>query len=84
MCTHIIVEIRLFVRVIIYYVHCMFTSSAGWSGGLLSSACPSSAFDSTSAGNGESDRGTKEDINKKAEHNKAPCMSTRHSKGLQT
>lgn len=41
----------LFVPVIIYYVHCMFTSSVGWSWGLLSSVCPSSAFDSRSARN---------------------------------
>lgn len=61
MSAHIIAEIRLFVPVIIYYVHCMFTSSAGWSGGLLSSVSLSSAFDSRSAGNRESDRGTKRD-----------------------
>lgn len=49
-------EKRSFVPVIIYYVHCVFTSSAGWSWGVLSSACPSSAFDSRSAG--DRDRAT--------------------------
>lgn len=79
--THHFREIRLFVPVIIYYVHCMFTSSAGWSCGLLSSACPSSAFDSRSAGNRESNRGAKKERQKAKNKKKAQCMSKCHNKG---